>query len=223
MTVTNWVEVDVEKCTARNKTSWPRSGFQMPQISLQRGPWTWLGRTCPSCTDCKAGSSGNVRLELVWHNTHVMSTSTGRLIPMQAVNHSITSSIDAQKCPSIDLFALISLSYLLVDPFLTSHQSIPTNSTPCTNTTQRQHTTNLRSCQRTPKMSSTRALRLTPLASHPSLSTTYRARAQAQLARPASLFQARHYAAKGEGEKDDLGGPGGQEPTDPEARAQQNA
>lgn len=69
-------------------------------------------------------------------------------------------------------------------------------------------------------MSSTRALRLTSLASRPSLSITYRA--QAQVARPASLFQARHYAAKGEGEKDDLGGPGGQEPPDPQARADQN-
>ncbi|KAI7782884.1 hypothetical protein LA080_012757 [Diaporthe eres] len=69
-------------------------------------------------------------------------------------------------------------------------------------------------------MSSTRALRLTSLASRPSLSITYRA--QAQVARPAPLFQARHYAAKGEGEKDDLGGPGGQEPPDPQARADQN-
>lgn len=70
-------------------------------------------------------------------------------------------------------------------------------------------------------MSSTRALRLTSLASRPSLSATYRA--QAQVARPAALFQTRNYAAKGEGEKDDLGGPGGQEPPDPQARAQQNA
>lgn len=71
-------------------------------------------------------------------------------------------------------------------------------------------------------MTSTRAaLRLTPLAFRPSLSTTYRA--QAQLARPAALLQTRHYAAKGDGEKDDLGGPGGQEPPDPEARARQNA
>lgn len=70
-------------------------------------------------------------------------------------------------------------------------------------------------------MSSARALRLTCLASRPSLSTAYRA--QAKVARPAALFQTRHYAAKGEGEKDVLGGPGGQEPTDPEAHAQQNA
>lgn len=69
-------------------------------------------------------------------------------------------------------------------------------------------------------MSSIRALRLTSLASRPSLSTAYRA--QAQAARPATLFQARHYAAKGDGEKDDLGGPGGQEPPDPQARAEQN-
>ncbi|KAH8747290.1 hypothetical protein F5883DRAFT_528970 [Diaporthe sp. PMI_573] len=70
-------------------------------------------------------------------------------------------------------------------------------------------------------MSSARALRLASLASRPSLSTAYRA--QAQVARPATLFQTRHYAAKGEGENDDLGGPGGQEPPDPVARAQQNA
>ncbi|POS79357.1 hypothetical protein DHEL01_v202242 [Diaporthe helianthi] len=70
-------------------------------------------------------------------------------------------------------------------------------------------------------MSSTRALRLTSLASRPSLSTIYRA--QAHAARPPAAFQTRQYAAKGEGEKDDLGGPGGQEPPDPEARAQQNA
>lgn len=69
-------------------------------------------------------------------------------------------------------------------------------------------------------MSSTRVLRLTSLVSRPSLTTAYRA--QVQVARPVALFQARHYAAKGEGEKDDLGGPGGQEPPDPQARADQN-
>ena len=70
------------------------------------------------------------------------------------------------------------------------------------------------------KMSSARTLRLTSTALRPSLSTAYRA--QAQVARPAALFQPRHYASKGEGEKDDLGGPGGQEPPDPQARADQN-
>lgn len=67
-------------------------------------------------------------------------------------------------------------------------------------------------------MSSTRAIRLTSLASRPSLSTVYRAQAARALAIP----QIRTYAAKGEGEKDDLGGPGGQEPPDPTARGQQN-
>lgn len=69
-------------------------------------------------------------------------------------------------------------------------------------------------------MSSTRALRLTSAASRPSLSATCQARTQ--LARPAALFQTRRYASKGEGEKDNLGGPGGQEPPDPQARADQN-
>lgn len=70
------------------------------------------------------------------------------------------------------------------------------------------------------KMSFTRTLRLTSAASRPSLSATSRARTQ--IAPPAALFQARPYASKGEGEKDDLGGPGGQEPPDPQARADQN-
>lgn len=69
-------------------------------------------------------------------------------------------------------------------------------------------------------MSSTRALRLTSTALRPSLSATYRA--QTQIARLTALFQARRYASKGDGEKDDLGGPGGQEPPDPQARAEQN-
>ncbi|ROV99175.1 hypothetical protein VPNG_08183 [Cytospora leucostoma] len=68
-------------------------------------------------------------------------------------------------------------------------------------------------------MSSSRALRFTSQASRPSLSTIYRT----QIARPLAIPQTRTYAAKGEGEKDDLGGPGGQEPVDPVARAQQNA
>ncbi|KAK2601442.1 hypothetical protein N8I77_010891 [Diaporthe amygdali] len=71
-------------------------------------------------------------------------------------------------------------------------------------------------------MSSTRALRLTSLASRPSLSTAYRAQAQPARSAAPAPFQTRHYAAKGDGEKDDLGGPGGQEPPDPVARAQQN-
>lgn len=64
-------------------------------------------------------------------------------------------------------------------------------------------------------MSSTRALRLISLPSRPSLHTAYRVRTQ--VARPAAFFQARQYASK-----DDLGGPGGQEPPDPQARAEQN-
>ncbi|KAL1866712.1 hypothetical protein Daus18300_006656 [Diaporthe australafricana] len=71
-------------------------------------------------------------------------------------------------------------------------------------------------------MSSIRALRLPFLASRPGLSIIYRAQTPVQFARPAALHQSRYYAAKGEGEKDDLGGPGGQEPPDPVARAQQN-
>ncbi|ROV98742.1 hypothetical protein VMCG_06769 [Cytospora schulzeri] len=68
-------------------------------------------------------------------------------------------------------------------------------------------------------MSSTRALRFTSMASRPSLSSTvYRT----QASRPLAINQIRTYAAKGEGEKDDLGGPGGQEPPDPIARGQQN-
>lgn len=72
-------------------------------------------------------------------------------------------------------------------------------------------------------MSSSRALRLTSPAWRPSLSTLTITITRAQAARPLALPQARTYAAKGEGEKDDLGGPGGQEPVDPAARAQQNA
>lgn len=71
-------------------------------------------------------------------------------------------------------------------------------------------------------MSFTRALRLTSLASRPSLSTACRVQAQPARSAAPALFQTRHYAAKGDGEKDDLGGPGGQEPPDPVARAQQN-
>lgn len=70
-------------------------------------------------------------------------------------------------------------------------------------------------------MSSRRVLRLASLASRPSLSTTYRV--QAQIARPATPFQARHYAAKGEGEKEDRGGPGGQWPQNPFSHAPQNS
>ncbi|KAG8161141.1 hypothetical protein KVR01_009405 [Diaporthe batatas] len=70
-------------------------------------------------------------------------------------------------------------------------------------------------------MSCTRALLPKSLATRPSLSATHKA--QAHAARPAALIQSRHYAAKGRDKKDDLGGPGGQEPADPEARAQQNA
>ncbi|KUI54179.1 hypothetical protein VP1G_01592 [Cytospora mali] len=68
-------------------------------------------------------------------------------------------------------------------------------------------------------MPSTQALRFTSLASRPSLFTAYRT---TQAARPLAIHQVRAYAAKGEGEKDDLGGPGGQEPPDPIARGQQN-
>ncbi|KUI69260.1 hypothetical protein VM1G_04816 [Cytospora mali] len=68
-------------------------------------------------------------------------------------------------------------------------------------------------------MPPTQALRFTSLASRPSLSTAYRT---TQAARPLAIHQVRAYAAKGEGEKDDLGGPGGQEPPDPIARGQQN-
>lgn len=69
-------------------------------------------------------------------------------------------------------------------------------------------------------MSSTRALRFTYMATRRGLSTAYRA--QVQAARPAAVFQARQYASQGEADKDDLGGPGGQEPPDPQARADQN-
>lgn len=53
----------------------------------------------------------------------------------------------------------------------------------------------------------------------PSLSVTYRRQAP----RMTAIQQIRSTASKGEGEKDDLGGPGGQEPADPTARAKQNA
>ena len=67
-------------------------------------------------------------------------------------------------------------------------------------------------------MSPTRALRPSSLAARTGLSAVYRT----QAARPLTINQIRTYAAKGEGEKDDLGGPGGQEPPDPVARGQQN-
>ncbi|KAJ4386050.1 hypothetical protein N0V93_008942 [Gnomoniopsis smithogilvyi] len=68
-------------------------------------------------------------------------------------------------------------------------------------------------------MSSLRALRSVYAGARPSLSATHRR----QRPRVTSMQQMRCVASKGKGEKDDLGGPGGQEPVDPTARARQNA
>ncbi|KAJ4419826.1 hypothetical protein N0V82_004761 [Gnomoniopsis sp. IMI 355080] len=68
-------------------------------------------------------------------------------------------------------------------------------------------------------MSSMRALKTVSSVARPGLSATYRR----QVPRVSTSQQVRWAAAKGDGEKDDLGGPGGQEPVDPTARDKQNA
>lgn len=55
--------------------------------------------------------------------------------------------------------------------------------------------------------------------SQPILSVAYRK----QTHWTAGIHQIRCASSKGKGKKDDLGGPGGQEPVDPTSRAKQNA
>ncbi|KAI3391813.1 hypothetical protein diail_6775 [Diaporthe ilicicola] len=64
-------------------------------------------------------------------------------------------------------------------------------------------------------MTSIRALRLTSLVSGPGLFKVHQTKTLGQSVTPAALYQARSYAAKRDGEKEDLGGPGGGEPLDP--------
>lgn len=74
-------------------------------------------------------------------------------------------------------------------------------------------------------MSSARAVRLTSLAvrTGSQASPVYRSQAALQATNIALQGQSRGFSSKKSTDDDDLGGPGGQEPVDPTARARQNA